>query len=776
MKQLTIPIKNMNCASCAVSIERALSAMDGVLRATVNYALGRAIVEYDQRSTTPKKILEAIRKTGYEPDSRDQGSGVRGQAGHRETTHPHQPHRDRGSHGHGGGAEAAHESHEHAHGYPGLAELIVVMALAVLLLFSMVWKPELGSFGGKNATDATILVIGWMIVLYFGRSFHASALRAIKRLRANMDTLVSIGSLSAIAWSTFAFFEGGAMYAEVSGTIIAFILFGKYLEGRARMRTGSAIEELLALHPKLAHRIERDGSIRDINPTELSLGGRCLIKPGERIPTDGIVTDGESAVDESMLTGEPIPVTKGRGDAVIGGTANTTGSLTISVTAGAGKTALDAIIRTVERALMEKSPAERLADRISAVFVPSVIGIALITLLGWLAAGMDFGGAIRNAVAVLIVACPCALGLATPAALAVGIGVGARRGILIKEGAALESARGIDTVIFDKTGTLTQGHPAVTDILFAEGPGADRFDLLRIAGALERASEHPFAAAILRYVDANPVSIPKDRISKFKAVPGKGVEGILDGVPVALGTETFIADRKMDIHADLAASASALRQEGKTVMFVGRGNAAIGAIAAEDPVRSESAEAVRTLSELGLRIALLTGDRVSSANAVARMLGISEIYAGVSPSKKAEVIASLQKEGRHVAFAGDGINDAPALARSNLGIAVGTGTDVAIATGNIVIMNGSPLSVAESIILARTTLRTIRQNLFWAFIYNAASIPLAAFGLLNPIIAAIAMAFSSVSVLGNSLRIAESGSHSERMARARPGFRRKAVN
>ncbi len=749
MARTIIPIKDMHCASCAVTIERALSKTPGVEQANVNFALGRAIVDHDDAKVPSARLADVIRKAGYEPVvasppfAKASGGGrVMSQESRDDDRGHHHP-----MHAHHGGA------HEHAG--PRKIEMILALAIAIPLLGTMVWRPDLGSIGGKATMDATALIAGWTLVAVFGRLFHASALRAVLRGRANMDTLVSLGSLAAIVWSTYAFFTGGVMYAEVAGTIIAFILLGKYLEARARSRTAASIESLLALHPNLAHRIESDGSMTDLDPLDLQLGDRCIVKPGEQIPTDGVVTDGETTVDESMLTGEPIPIVKSKGDAVTGGTMNATGSVTMSVTAAAGKTTLDAIIRTVENALMSKSPVERLADQISAIFVPTVIGIALITLAAWMALSVGIGEAIRHAVAVLIVACPCALGLATPAAMAVGTGAGAKRGILVKEGSALESARGIDMIVFDKTGTLTEGKPSVTDLLEQSESGADRIELLRIAAALERPSEHPFAAAILKYVDASAAAdVSRERVSSFRAVSGKGVEGTLDGMVVALGTESFIAERGIRIPDDLRQKTDELRNDAKTVMIISRGNEVIGAIAAQDRLRPESADAVAALKAMGLRVALLTGDHLASANAVARALGIADVFADVSPTKKGEIVASLQQDGKRVAFVGDGINDAPALAQSDLGIAVGTGTDVAIATGEIVVMNGSPAKVVEAINLSRTTFRAIRQNLFWAFFYNIVGIPLAAFGLLNPIIAALAMAFSSVSVLGNSLRVA----------------------
>ena len=455
-----------------------------------------------------------------------------------------------------------------------------------------------------------------------------------------------------------------------------------------------------------------------------------------------------------MLTGEPIPIEKAKGDAVIGATVNGSGAFRMSVTSEPGKTTLDAIVATVEHALSTKSKVEKLVDVISGVFVPTVIGIAIIAFFCWFIVTHDLSHSIEIAVAVLIVACPCAMGLATPAAIMVGTGAGAKRGILIKDGSALESARRINTILFDKTGTLTRGKPVVTDLVDSRDASSQPFELLEVAASLETLSEHPLAAAVLEAAKtqgSHPIEI--QNVDRFEAVAGKGLRGSIHGSNVFLGTEAYLRSEGVEIPADILNKAEEFRMQAKTVMFVGRDALLLGLIAAQDEIKPEATHAIKTLHEMGIETGLVTGDHLATANAVGRELGIKLIFADVSPIRKADIVTTLKKEGKHVAFVGDGINDAPALATADLGIAIGTGTDIAIATGNIVLMKGSPEKVADAIALARATFRAIQQNLFWAFIYNCVGIPLAAFGFLNPVIAGAAMAFSSVSVLGNSMRV-----------------------
>ncbi|MEN9558615.1 MAG: hypothetical protein RL141_984 [Candidatus Parcubacteria bacterium] len=740
----TIPIKGMHCTSCAVTLEKALKTVPGVTDVSVNFATERAAVTYDETKATDAQFAEAIRKEGY----------VVAEAA---TSSPHAPMHDAMA-GHGAmqHAGAAHheasaspqaENHMAHNGYTNPRELMMAVVLIIPLVVSMFVMLDIGVLVGRPAIEVVNLIAAWLLVAWFGRHFHHGAWNELRRKRANMDTLVTVGTGAALLWSTVAFFTAGDVYFEVAGIIIVFLLFGKYLESTQRKKAGEAIQALLGLHAKLAHRVKADGSLEDVDPAVLRPGDVCRVKPGERIPTDGTVTEGTSSVDESMLTGEPIPVEKGKNDLVYGATVNATGTFLMTVTVEPGKSTLDAIVATVEHALSTKSPVEKLVDRISAVFVPAVMIVAVITLVVWLVLSGSAGEAIRHAVAVLIVACPCALGLATPAAIMVGAGAGAKRGILVKDGGALEAARDISIVVFDKTGTLTEGKPSVTDVRVSAG--TDEQELLRVAVALEASSEHPLAAAILHY--AKDVTAPT--IQGVRAVPGKGVEGTIDGVSVLLGTEAFMNERGISLPDDIRRSADGFRTDAKTVMFVARDTGLLGAIAAQDRIKNDAAEALTHLRDMNIDAALLTGDHEGTAKAVAEKLGITRFFADVSPGRKAEIVRALQQEGKKVAFVGDGLNDAPALAQSDLGIAVGTGTDVAMAAGQLVTMGGSPVKAAEAIRLARLTFRAVKQNLFWAFIYNIVGIPLAAIGLLNPVIAALAMALSSVSVLTNSLRI-----------------------
>ncbi|MBU1348927.1 copper-translocating P-type ATPase, partial [Patescibacteria group bacterium] len=651
---------------------------------------------------------------------------------------------------HGGhGQSADHASHLKHAAYGTGKDLVVAFVLAAPLVLSMFWMPDIGTLFGRSVFGTVLLIAAWVLVAWFGRGFHRGTLNEIRHGRANMDTLVTVGTGTALLWSTVALFTGGEMYVEVAGIIIAFLLLGKYLESRQRQRAGEAIQALLNLSANVAHRIHQDGTTEDVDPKVLRPGDRCRVKAGEQVPTDGVVVDGESSVDESMLTGEPVPIEKRDGDVVTGATINGTGTFIMEVTVEPGTSTLDAIVATVDRALSAKSPIEKLVDRVSGIFVPVVIAVALVTFVAWLMTGAPAGDAIRFAVAVLIVACPCALGLATPAAIMVGTGAGAKKGILVKDGSALEASRSISIVVFDKTGTLTEGKPHVTDVIPADG---DAKRLLGIAASLEASSEHPLASAILHR--ATDEGVEPRRVERFQAIPGQGIRGTVDGKLVLLGKVDLLLSEHVRIPTDVLSEVMMMRKEAKTVVAVAEEGAFAGIIAVQDLVKADAKASVASLMGMGIETALLTGDHRATADAVASEIGITHVIAEVSPEQKADEVKKLQGEGRRVAFVGDGLNDAPALAQADLGIAVGTGTDVAIAAGQIVLMGGSPSKVPEAIRLSQMTFRAIRQNLFWAFAYNIILIPLAAIGLVNPVIASFAMAMSSVSVLTNSLRIA----------------------
>ena len=738
MKHIRLHVAGMHCATCSITNEKTLKALPGVSEARVNFASEQAMVVYDESKVTPDQIVGAFRENGYTAHIQDdRNRGAKAAQEHGAMHHESMP-----------------EQHDHLHheeGYATHRGLFLTGILVLPLVLTMVYAPPIGSLFGMPVWDMLIAVITWIVVVWFGRGFHRGTWRSLKHRRADMDTLVTIGTGASLLWSTYALFAGKDMYFETAGIIIYFLLLGKWLEASQRAKAGEAIQKLLALHAKLAHRIKSDGASEDVDPSDLMIGERCLVKSGEQIPIDGTVVEGYSSVDESMLSGEPIPVEKRAGDPVYAATVNKLGSFTFEVTVEQGSSMLDGIVATVEHALETKSPVEKLVDNVSSVFVPVVIMVAAITFVVWhWLFGAALGEAIRFAVAVLVVACPCAMGLATPAAIMVGTGAGAKRGILVKDGSALESARKIDTIIFDKTGTLTEGKPTVTDVIPAEGYSAD--DLLRAAAGLESASEHPLASAILEA--AKQRSLKPMAVSDFQAIPGKGISAKAEEATFRLGSESFLQIVNVEIPDGISSMLDELRAEAKTVILVSRGSETMGTIAVQDQLKKDALEAVQDLQSQGIDVGLLTGDHRATAEAVAKTLGIGRILCEVSPADKATEIRRLQEEGKRVAFVGDGINDAPALAQANLGIAIGTGSDIAISAGQMVLLSGAPSKAADAIRLARMTFSAIRQNLGWAFGYNIILIPLAAVGFINPILAGLAMAFSSVSVLANSLRIA----------------------
>lgn len=692
-------VTGMDCASCAVTVQNALSKVDGVAKASVNPATGKASVEYDETKVKPHHLMQAVKATGY---------GVEG-----------------------GTSREVHVDHDEM----DQARHATLIGGFDVILSGLLVLPSLALMFGFPVPLVVIVAAAWYVVVKLGWPFHRGTWREISHGRASMDTLITVGTGSALLWSTYAMFVNKTTYFEAPGIIIFFLLLGKWLENRQRNKTGSALKALLALR---------------VGTAEYHVGQSVEVKSGERVPADGIVVSGASSVDESLLTGESVPVEKRPGSQVFAGTVNGMGAFSFRVTSPAGQTVLDGIIAAVEHALSDKSPIERFADRVSAIFVPTVFTVASATLGVWLFVGHDAGQAIQFAVAVLVLACPCALGLATPAAILVGVGEGSRRGILIKDGAALEASRHLTTILLDKTGTLTEGHPSVTDLL-ATQTGHER-ELLALAAGLELSSSHPLASAILAC--ATERGVGPETIDRFETVAGQGIRGFSDGVECRLGNEAFVTERGAPIPQDIQKHISLWRQYAKTVVVVSRGGELAGALALRDRLKPEAKEAVKQLRELGLEIALVSGDHPATVRAVGDELGIQRLYPEMRPEAKAELVQSMQKEGRHVAFVGDGINDAPALVRADLGIALGTGTEVAAAAGQIILLSGSPSKIVEAVRLSRTTFSAIRQNLFWAFVYNVIGLPLAAFGFIHPVIAGAAMAFSSVSVLANSLRIA----------------------
>jgi len=604
----------------------------------------------------------------------------------------------------------------------------------------------------KENLNILLFILATPVQFVAGRRFYAGLLHALKARVANMDTLIAVGTTAAWGYSTIVAFlpqavpaEARVIYFETSALIIGFILLGRLLESKMRRRASDAIRKLMDLQPKVATVI-RDGSLIEVPVEEVRVGDLLLVKPGERIPVDGVVEEGYSSVDEKMVTGESIPVEKCVGDEVIGSTVNKSGVLKIRATRVGADTTISQIIRLVEEAAAAKAPIERLADRVASYFVPAVITISILSFAAWLILASNFIKAFTSLVAVLIIACPCALGLATPAAIVVGIGKGAEKGILIKGGEHLEKAGRVDTVVFDKTGTLTKGVPAVTDIV-AEG---DPKEVLRLAAAAEKNSEHPIAEAIVR--KAEELGLEVEEPSSFEALPGLGVKVRLDDAEILVGNLRLLVEQGVPVER-FREAADRLSYEGKTVIYIATSGKLIGLLAVADTLKEGARDAVKGLKALGVRVLILTGDHRRTAEAVARELGVDEVLAEVLPAEKASVIKDLQQGGRVVAMVGDGANDAPALAQSDLGVAIGSGTDVAVEAAGIVLIKDDPRDVTEAIKLSRRTLRKIRQNLFWAFAYNTAFIPVAALGLLSPIFAAIAMSLSSVSVVANSLTL-----------------------
>ncbi|GAB3584276.1 heavy metal translocating P-type ATPase [Amycolatopsis endophytica] len=720
LTEVELAIGGMTCASCANRIERKLNKLDGVT-ATVNYATEKAKVSYPAE-VEPQELVEAVVAAGYSatlprPEAADSAGGLR----------------DR------------------------LLTSVVLSVPVIALAMVPAWQFDYWQW--------ISLALATPVVFGAGLPFHRAAWTNLKHGAATMDTLISVGTLAAYLWSVYALVFGtageigmthpfeftiergsgeGRIYLEVAAAVTTFILAGRYFEARAKRRAGAALRALLELGAKDVT-VLRDGAEVRIPASQLVVGDRFVVRPGEKIATDGEIEDGSSAVDASMLTGESVPVEVGPGDAVVGATVNAGGRLVVRATRVGADTQLAQMAKLVEEAQTGKAQVQRLADRVSGVFVPIVLVLALVTLVAWLASGEPATAAFTAAVAVLIIACPCALGLATPTALLVGTGRGAQLGILIKGPEALESTRRIDTVVLDKTGTVTTGRMALVDVRVADGE--DRDEVLRVAGSLEHASEHPVAKAIAAAVgDHAPVS-------EFRNVEGLGVQGVVEGRAVVAGRAALLAEWGLHLPESLADAKAEAEELGRTVVALGWDGKARAVLVVADTIKPTSAEAVRRLTALGLRPVLLTGDNEAVAKAVAAEVGITEVIAEVLPADKVDAVKRLQGQGARVAMVGDGVNDAAALAQADLGLAMGTGTDVAIEASDLTLVRGDLRGAVDAIRLARRTLGTIKSNLFWAFAYNVAALPLAALGLLNPMIAGAAMALSSVFVVSNSLRL-----------------------
>ena len=738
-QQLTLPITGMTCVNCAATVERALCRTEGVAGASVNYATERAIVELSEEGATFEDLSVAVERVGYgvlqaDPDAlADVAAAARRR-------------------------ELEDQTRKFWIGV-GFAGPLFILSMARDFGF-------LGSWAYAHWVNWLMFVLASPVQVYVGWDYYVGGWKALRSGSANMDVLVALGSTVAFVYSVVVVvmlsvgstLAGEHVYFETAALIITLIKLGKLLEVRAKGDTSEAIRELIGLQPDTA-RVVRQGVDYDIPISDVVVGDLLLVRPGERIPVDGEVVDGLSSIDESMLTGESMPVEKAPGDVVVGATMNKSGAFHFRATRVGADTALAQVIRLVQEVQGSKAPIQRLADQVAGIFVPIVIIVAVLTFfVWWVVVGADFSVALVRLVAVLVIACPCALGLATPTAVMVGTGRGARQGILFRSSEALQRVRRLGTVVFDKTGTLTRGEPEIRTVITLD---SDEAELLRLAGSAELMSEHPLGEAVLREAQSRSLNLTKP--SSFRAIPGRGVEAIIGGAEVLVGNQVLMSERDIDL-TEFELAKESIVAGGATPLWVAIDGKADGVLGAADTLKEGSADAVQELKLEGLAVIMLTGDQNATAEAIASSIGIHEVRAEVLPHQKCDVIRELQAD-HVVAMVGDGINDAPALAQADVGIAIGTGTDVAIEAADVTLMGGDPRSVATALALSRATMRTIEQNLFWAFFYNVVLIPVAAGAFysvtflpmilrsLHPFLAALAMALSSVTVVGNSLRL-----------------------
>lgn len=738
MEKREIGVAGMTCASCVRRVEMSIKKGPGVQDATVNLATESATVTYDESVTGEDAIKKLVKESGYEPYDVAMDDD--------------------------GGADSERREQELAAVF---ARFAISAALTIPLMFiamrDMVHMHALSMSAGTSAL--LMFLLSTPVIFWGGAQFMSGAVKAARQRTSDMNTLIAVGTLSAYVFSVVSAFapslvstggETPPVYFETAAMIITLILMGKYLEALAKGRASEAITRLASLRPRTA-RIIRDGVETEVSASSLRVGDMVVVRPGESIPVDGVVAEGESSVDESMITGESVPVEKEPGAKVTGGSVNMAGAFVFKATSVGSRTVLSRIIRLVREAQGSKAPAQRMADTIASYFVPAVFVAAALSFAGWMMFGPEpaFTRALVAFVSTLIIACPCALGLATPTAIMVGTGKGAELGVLIKNGEALETAARIGVVVLDKTGTVTKGEPSVTHVVMIDGVG--EVDALRLAAAVERRSEHPLAKAIVNAAEAKGITVPE--VTGFKTMTGAGVAGAVDGFQVVVGSEKIMREKGVDV-SPLSNAADDMMEKGATPLYIARDGAVVAVIGVADTIKHGSRNAVAKLRGMGFPVIMITGDNQKTASAIALEAGITDTLAGVAPERKAEEVEKLKAQGRVVAMVGDGINDAPALAKADVSFAMGGGTDIAMEAGDITLMSGDLKGVVTAVELGRATLRVIKQNLFWAFFYNVTLIPVAAgvlyplFGItLNPMMAAFAMAFSSVSVVGNSLRL-----------------------
>lgn len=727
-------ISGMSCASCVMHIEKDLQKMEGVEDVAINFATEGGSVTYDEKKVKTEDIIKTVKKAGYLAELL--GKPKMDHKGHDMGKMDHSMHGE----DHAGHAQGESRTHIQER----LRKLLVSAILSIIILgLTFVYKIPQGM--------EVMLILSLIIILYSGREFFQRGIPNLFKGRPGMDTLVALGVGAAFLYSSYItiFTEGHEEYFMDVAIITTFILLGRYLEAKAKGSASAAIKKLLELSAKVAHRIKPDGSTEDIPADQVQVGDKLRVKPGEKIPVDGVLIEGNAAIDESMVTGESIPVDKEKKDKVIGATINGNTSFVMEAKKVGADTVLSQIVKMVQEAQMSKAPIQKLVDIFSGYFTWGVMAIATTTFLVWmLVIGVEPSQALIYTVAVLIIACPCALGLATPISIVVGSGKGATLGILIKKAESLEKTHKITAIAFDKTGTITKGSPEVQEFKLLNG---DKSEALRLALALEEHSEHPLAKSIIHFVQKEGIT-ENGNVENFEAKTGLGVTGIIDGATYHLGSSRYMEELNV-LTDESKKQISEWQEKGYTVLNLSNANNVLALFGVQDGIKETSKEAIKLLKKRNIRTIMITGDNEKVANKIAKDVGIDEVHSGVTPDKKVEIIVQLQKEGYFVAMAGDGINDSPAIAQADVGIAMGTGTDVAMETGDLVLVKGDLMKAVEAIELSRATLRNIKQNLFWAFIYNSVGLPIAALGFLSPAFSAGAMAFSSVSVVLNALRL-----------------------